>query len=86
MKKDPSMSQLLNENREIPFHLVAEHGCLDMVKVAVSYTNTQKYTNNQYETPLFIASREGHLECVRYLLEQYDTSTVIEVKNRGPVS
>ncbi|KAJ5100272.1 hypothetical protein N7456_006324 [Penicillium angulare] len=59
----------LNENGDAPLHLAAEHGSLSMVVLLYNSGSVVVQPNHSNCTPLYKASRSGHLGIVKFLYE-----------------
>lgn len=59
---------LLDNKGNLPLHLAAQEGCLDVVQYLVSYCNTQPFLRNaKGQTPLDLASLHKKYQTVEWL-------------------
>jgi len=59
---------LLDNKGNLPLHLAAQGGCLDVVQYLVSYCNTQPFLRNaKGQTPLDLASLHKKYQTVEWL-------------------
>ncbi|XP_061527756.1 LOW QUALITY PROTEIN: ankyrin repeat and death domain-containing protein 1A [Phycodurus eques] len=57
------------------FAMAAEHGCMQMLEMLMDSVTTMATmrTNKRGDTPLHLATRNGHLDVVQLLLHSFDT-------------
>ena len=76
------LEKLLRASASI--HDAAKEGKLDVVKNLLKKNPASlDITNNQGQTPLFLAAREGHLEVVKFFVEEAKADAFIKDKQFG---
>ncbi|MBN3277926.1 AKD1B protein, partial [Polyodon spathula] len=72
---DLQMKQLdkPDKSNKKPFHLAAEHGCLEMVEMMMGeeYKLSTKEKDQDNNTALHLAAKNGHIEVIKLLLDSF---------------
>ncbi|KAK1142132.1 ankyrin repeat and death domain-containing protein 1A-like isoform X1 [Acipenser oxyrinchus oxyrinchus] len=73
---DLQMKQLdkPGKSNKKPFHLAAEHGCLEMVEMMMGeeYNLSTKEKDQDDNTALHLAAKNGHIEVIKLLLDSFE--------------
>ena len=82
--KGADCSSVVEYLKTLSIHEAAKEGKLNVVKNLLKKNPASlDITNNQGQTPLFLAAREGHLEVVKFFVEEAKADAFIKDKQFG---